>query len=264
MDAVTGHDGHAAGDPGDAWRGGEPTSLEALLGAGKRVVICAPHPDDEVLGCGGLIAMCAERGIPVVVVSITDGEACYPDDATWTRPALRAARRIELERALACLGLPARAVRRLAIPDGEVAAGIDRIVDALLRLLQPDDVVFATAAFDGHPDHEATCTAARRAADTRGATLVEYPIWAGAFTPVPPGSMAVRRRVRLALTDAAVDAKRAALACFETQLGTATPAVEAPILPPAVLQRFLRRDETFFHATLLFHATVSHATRTAE
>jgi hypothetical protein len=40
-----------------------------------RLLIVAPHPDDEVLGCGGLMATAAAQGIPVRVVYLTSGDA---------------------------------------------------------------------------------------------------------------------------------------------------------------------------------------------
>ncbi len=41
----------------------------------QRLLIVAPHPDDEVLGCGGLIAEAVQQGIPVRVVYLTAGDA---------------------------------------------------------------------------------------------------------------------------------------------------------------------------------------------
>jgi LmbE family N-acetylglucosaminyl deacetylase len=42
----------------------------------KRVLVVAPHPDDESLGCGGLIASLAQKGCRFYVVFTTDGGAC--------------------------------------------------------------------------------------------------------------------------------------------------------------------------------------------
>ena len=46
----------------------------------KLTVVVAPHPDDETLLSGGLIAHQARAGVPVIVLAVTDGEAAYPGD----------------------------------------------------------------------------------------------------------------------------------------------------------------------------------------
>ena len=54
----------------------------AILGANSRVMVLAPHPDDEVLGCGGALAMHVDAGHHVDVIVLTDGAAAgkrYPD-----------------------------------------------------------------------------------------------------------------------------------------------------------------------------------------
>jgi hypothetical protein len=43
------------------------------------IVVVSPHPDDEVLGAGGLICSAARAGQNLIVLSVTDGEAAYPD-----------------------------------------------------------------------------------------------------------------------------------------------------------------------------------------
>ena len=43
-----------------------------------RVVVIAPHPDDEVLGAGATTATLALQGARVVVIAVTDGEASNP------------------------------------------------------------------------------------------------------------------------------------------------------------------------------------------
>ena len=44
----------------------------------ERVLIIAPHPDDEVIGCGGVILNYLEQGSDVTVVIVTNGEyGCF-------------------------------------------------------------------------------------------------------------------------------------------------------------------------------------------
>ena len=49
---------------------------EALFADAQRLVVVSPHPDDEVLACGGLMALAAQAGVAITVISVTDGEAC--------------------------------------------------------------------------------------------------------------------------------------------------------------------------------------------
>jgi LmbE family N-acetylglucosaminyl deacetylase len=55
-----------------------PITALALLPS-DRVLIMAPHPDDEVLGCGGVIQQCISNNIPVKIVFLT-----YGDNNQWS------------------------------------------------------------------------------------------------------------------------------------------------------------------------------------
>ena len=82
--------------------------LEALTGDGPLLVL-APHPDDESLGCGGIIAEARARGHAVYVTVVTDGTASHPGSRTHTAARLQAVREKEVQAAVAELGVPARA-----------------------------------------------------------------------------------------------------------------------------------------------------------
>ena len=45
----------------------------------EQVLVIAPHPDDETLGCGGSIALHDDRGDNVAVLWLTSGEAGIPE-----------------------------------------------------------------------------------------------------------------------------------------------------------------------------------------
>ncbi|HQQ79461.1 MAG TPA: PIG-L family deacetylase, partial [Thermoanaerobaculia bacterium] len=47
----------------------------------RRVLVLAPHPDDEVFGCGGALADLASRGATIDVLLVTDGAASTSDEA---------------------------------------------------------------------------------------------------------------------------------------------------------------------------------------
>src|SRR4051812_36313606 len=73
-----------------------------------RMLVIAPHPDDETLGAGGLIAAHRLRGCSVQVIAVTDGEASYSD---W--PDLGAVRAEEQMAALAEMGVEKESIIRL-------------------------------------------------------------------------------------------------------------------------------------------------------
>ena len=90
-----------------------------------RLLIVAPHPDDEVLGCGGLIATAAAQGVPVCVVYLTSGDAFTVAAALTTRTAptpdeclqLGRVRIHEAQRGLELLGLTSGDAVFLGYPD---------------------------------------------------------------------------------------------------------------------------------------------------
>lgn len=83
-------------------RGGAPATrppadaaeLGPLVALG-RVTVFAPHPDDESLGCGGLIARLKDEGSLVHVVVMSDGSASNPNSRRYPGPKLAALRQTE-------------------------------------------------------------------------------------------------------------------------------------------------------------------------
>lgn len=135
---------------------------EELLGI-RRLLVVAPHPDDEVLGCGGLLARLARAGAEVDVLVLTDGAAVEPEPA----PALDvvAARAAECRAAAARLGVAH--VRFLGLPDGHLSerrADLQVALTAVLAEARPQWLL-APSPLDHHADHRAAGHAARTAAE---------------------------------------------------------------------------------------------------
>lgn len=223
-----------------------PVHDAAAIRPAGRVVVVAPHPDDEVLGVGGTLAVWAAAGTPVLVVAVTDGEGSHPDSPTLGRATLTERRRVERRAALGVLGLgPDPAVRRLGLPDGGVDAGA---VEAALRpILDPTDVCLAPVEVDGHPDHDAAGLGARRAADAAGAHLATFAVWAWHWARPGRDDPLFRGARRIVLPPSALRAKVAAIACFTTQIAplSADPR-DAAVLPEAVRARFTRPFEVLW------------------
>lgn len=213
-----------------------------LLGA-RRLVVVSPHPDDEVLGCGGLMQAALAHGCAVQVVSVTDGEACYLDHPRWPQPRLRDARRRELASAMRALGMDATHVSTLGLPDGAVARHEADLAAHLGARLVAGDMVVAPWVHDAHPDHEAVGRAARAAATSCGARLLQYPVWAWHWLDpaAPVGPWPDAQRISLCAGSQA--RKQEAMAAFATQTGEVGDLDCEPILPEHVLARFRRPYE---------------------
>ena len=204
-------------------------------------LVVAPHPDDEVLGAGGLLALLP--GAEVVVV--TAGEASHPGSTVHTPARLAAIRRDETTEALRRLGLPETAVRHLGQPDGGVDE--DALTEHLTARLTPGRWCLATWRGDGHPDHEAVGRAAASACAATGAILLEYPIWTWHWAEPGDERVPWSRARRIDLTPAAQQAKQQAILAFPSQIHDLGPdPADAAILPPHVLARFRRPFEVVF------------------
>ncbi|MGC1481621.1 MAG: PIG-L family deacetylase [Chthoniobacterales bacterium] len=219
--------------------GGVPWSkVDKLIPEGVRVVVMAPHPDDEILPCGGLLASMGER--EVVVVAVTDGEASHPEISGH----LRMERPVETRVALSRLGIDAE-IRRLGFADGELLPWESLLVAAIGDELRDGDVVLTPWGFDGHPDHEATTRAVREAAASfEDVRVIEMPIWGWHWSRPGEGSMPWDRAVRVPIEDEILLRKRSAILAFESQV--VGRCGDLPILTERTLERFYRRWEVFF------------------
>lgn len=130
------------------------------LQAHDRLLIIAPHPDDEVLGCGGLIATAAAMGAPVRVVYLTNGDGFTAAAALTARATPTPDECLQLGR-----------LRQEEARQGLHALG-----------LSPNDAVFL-----GYPDRGLLAMAARpnriARSTTTGASAVPY---RDALTPNAP------------------------------------------------------------------------------
>jgi LmbE family N-acetylglucosaminyl deacetylase/glycosyltransferase involved in cell wall biosynthesis len=162
---------------------GEPhfrpiTPLEPA--ANLRVVVFAPHADDEVLGCGGTLARLSRAGGHIFVVIVSDG--CRGDPAGYSNGDVVEVRRAEARRAAHLLGADEPIF--LDFPDGELVAdeSLESEFMARIRDLRPD-WVFVPSPDDAHRDHVAVAKAALRAVERSAPSsrVFAYETW----TPVP-------------------------------------------------------------------------------
>ncbi|KPH65957.1 PIG-L deacetylase family protein [Novosphingobium aerophilum] len=133
----------------------------ALQHYGK-VLVIAPHPDDEILGCGGTMARMVEEGLDVQVAVITSGRppAFAADGVARVQAEMRSAHaHIGVSRTH-MLDFPAASLD--IVPAAELNAAFCRIV----RDVQPD-TLFVPFLGDIHQDHQLAFLASMVAARPR-------------------------------------------------------------------------------------------------
>jgi len=211
------------------------TAAELLRG--RRPLILAPHPDDESLGCGGLIAAAGTIGLAPEVVILTDGAASHPGSRTHPPRHLAALREAEARAALAILGLPAANAHFLRQPDTALAVD-GALIDRLVEIGSGCGMVIGPWAGDPHCDHEAAAQIAQAVAIRTGMTLLSYPVWGRLREDVPAG-------LRLDIS-AQLEVKTRAIAAHESQYGALiTDSPEAFALPEDLLAIFAQPYEIY-------------------
>ena len=228
--------------------------IAADVALGDRgLLIIAPHPNDEALGCGGLLSWAAHRSRKVRVLGLTDGEASHPGSLTHPPERLASTRRNEARAAAACLGLHEEQLAFLALPDRSLETltaeqtqmALHRISSWALELTPV--LTWVTAWTDPHDDNQAAFRLVQRALETvRGAQLRAYPVWswllgAGQFTGRLRG-----RRVDIA---AHAHYKRQAIEAHASQQGRVV--LDAP-------NRCVLPEELLIHAHADYEVLLEH------
>jgi LmbE family N-acetylglucosaminyl deacetylase len=152
------------------------------------VSILAPHPDDESLGCGGLIASLCDRANPPVVVILTDGTGSHPNSKLYPPARLKTLREAETLAATARLGLPTDRLKFFGYRDTEAPGegqALQQAASRLARLLRHAGCTTLLAPWrhDPHGDHEAAAMIAVAASRLVPLRLLAYPVWALTLAP---------------------------------------------------------------------------------
>jgi len=148
------------------------------------VLIVSPHPDDETLGCGGLIAQCATTNHPLRIVTLTNGDASHPGNHRW-RARLAQIRWREQAAALKQLGLTEDCSEWFHQADGSLASiggfEYEQLVARLAAVITRHGIesVFVTAIDERHEDHQFAALIAVQATTLVAycQRLFSYPIW---------------------------------------------------------------------------------------
>ncbi len=120
----------------------------------SRVMVFAPHPDDDILGCGGVLTKHVNDGTSCSIIFITSGEA--PGNKK-DKEAFAQQREEEARKGAERLGVTDLVF--LKEPDGKLAVRSETIerVAAVMQSYEPE-LVYVPHAHDAHRDHRATYT----------------------------------------------------------------------------------------------------------
>lgn len=213
------------------------------------ILIAAPHPDDETLGCGGLVAHCSSAGNAITVLAMTSGGASHPGDDAW-RDELCAIRECEQREALRVLGLVKPDIVRLGLSDGKVdrlkGEIRKRVVKKIQNIIRARRIgsLFVPAIDDCHSDHQETAKLFAEA--VRGLELeyfFNYQIWPPEIRP----SQVRNNEIGFTLDISDVlTLKRRAIQKHYSQLRTLDPThANGFRMPPALLQSKLKKHESY-------------------
>ncbi len=217
-----------------------------LVAPHKRVIVLAPHPDDEILMVGGFLQQLRRQGNQCLLLAATDGEASHPDSTEWSPERLKTVRPQESTAALQLLEVGTVEIERLNLPDGGLTQSADKLRDILTDVITADDVVITTWALDGHPDHEVCGTLAAVAAEARGATVIEVPVWTWHWAMPADPRVPWHRARRLMLDSEQVQRKQASMSAFRSQLSADVGTGREAVVPPSMIARLSREYEIFF------------------
>ena len=182
-------------------------------------IVVAPHPDDESLACGGLIADACRQGVRGKVVIVSDGSGSHPNSRAYPPDRLASLREEEARQAGAELGLRPEDMLFLGLPDrfvpykGEDAERAIGVIADCVRQTGAGSL-FVSWRHDPHCDHEASYRIAREVQRRVGKVkLFEYVVWGHTLPP----STKVDSGFRISIDHEAMEKKRRAIAAHRSQ-----------------------------------------------
>lgn len=215
--------------------------------AQQRVCIFAPHPDDEILGCGGLLQHLAANGNPILLVHVTNGTQSHPDSKIYPPEKLDTVRPQESLEALKALGIAPVSIIALDLTDGDVFAEQEKFHQKLTAIIQPDDILVTPFMHDGHPDHEATGQVVATFAKLHHLACYQVLIWAWHWAKPADSRIPWHSAVRVDLTDEQLQRKTEAIACFKSQISVDESTGNPPILSAQTIARISQPWEVYLY-----------------
>lgn len=226
-----------------------PPDLQGVFEGNHRIVVLAPHPDDESLACGALLAR-AFSGAGAHVICLTDGGASHPASKEWPAGRLAQRRRAELARAVTNLGGSPSDVTWFGMTDSKLYQADPSDVAIKLAQIILDraaEHIFVPAPEDHHEDHKATALFAREVRKLRPDwSFYSYPVWSRWDDPNFYLNT-VRYSPHFLKTGAWQEKKSAAIYAHQSQLGNVVEDdPDGFVLPAEFIEKFIAEDEVFW------------------
>lgn len=120
---------------------------------GKRVLVIAAHPDDELLGCGGTLALHARSGDEVHSLILCEGESMRHQETSSKKVAISESAKILGIRRSDCVGLPDQHLDTLPIVD------VVKHIESKVNDFKPN-IIYCHSNYDLNKDHQIAFQAA--------------------------------------------------------------------------------------------------------
>jgi LmbE family N-acetylglucosaminyl deacetylase len=147
-----------------------------------RILVIAPHPDDEILGCGGTIGKFIQNGSHIKTLFLTDGSH---GNNTIEQQFLVNLRKLEAKAGLKILG--SDDLEFFNFKDSELRATREtiRMMLSLIEDYHPE-IIFLPFFLDNHPDHKESAVIAAHALNRYKVPVVCYcyEVWTALFPNV--------------------------------------------------------------------------------
>jgi|Deesub1362A_J573_1020465.scaffolds.fasta_scaffold06384_3 LmbE family N-acetylglucosaminyl deacetylase len=221
----------------------------------KRIIVFAPHPDDETLGCGGTIAKKIAEGYEVLIVVLTDGRFLLLKGCSIgtdpTPEEVKEIRKSEVLRAAKILGVPKKNVIFLDFVDGTLEENEKIAQEKVVKILSkfPPSEVYFPYERDGHPDHQATNRIVKKAIGQLDIVpaMYKYTIMHkfARFGPLIEFLLDVFKRNRIHVDIASfLSLKEKATKEFKSELTVISPRQNEPHTKN--FNKYLKKKETFY------------------
>jgi LmbE family N-acetylglucosaminyl deacetylase len=215
----------------------------------KSIVVFAPHPDDETLGCGGTLAKRLKEGFDVWIVVLTRGQnlmsVVFDIHDSPNPDQVCEIRREETRQATKILGVPRENLIFWDYDDGALDAqeedALERVL-AMLREKKPGEV-YCTNQYEGHTDHRAASSVVRKACSSWDSPvkLYEYIVGLKRGTSIDD----IQEPVEDIDISSELPLKREAVKAFRSHLDVLSDEQPHPIFSDDDIASFLQPVESF-------------------